>query len=361
MHEQGYTIIAADSIFSDSVEFSHKKYLLLQNGIIKTASDTRPLHHTVQYLDFAGRCIAPLFCDYHLHFFEKAVNLPEEIAGTLLQCGIGKVLEGGSRDLSGLKMKQLLRGKVMVKTAGYAVYKKGAYGRFIGKGVVGPDEARGCIDDLSEKKADYFKLINSGIFDPVTGRITPGGFCRDELREIVQYAKERGLPVFCHSNGSRQVLDAVAADVSCVIHGLHASDETLAMMAEKDIAFIPTLNAFAGLSRAAPDREAQKNVERAVEGHLETVRRAVDRGVRVLAGSDSGPSSLPYGKAYHGELDLFRKAGLSVEEILRSSVAEHFRRGMHADYLVLNGLEIERVCIQGNPHTAELECEGGTG
>ena len=69
----------------------------------------------------------------------------------------------------------------------------------------------------------------------------------------------------------------------------------------------------------------------------------------VLPGSDSGPHFIPYGKAYHEELGLFKKAGLSEEYILSSAVANQFRTGMQADFLVIKGLEIEKIFILGEP------------
>ncbi len=347
MPKAGYTIIKADSIFSPSMDFRRKKYLLIRNGIIEAVSETRPSHHRMQCLDFTGLSISPFFCDYHLHFPGNVLPFSREIAKDLLTQGIRRVWEGGDSQFSGMKMKELLKESLDIRTAGYAVYRKNTYGKFIGKGVDGFGEARGLIDYLCKEGADYFKLINSGIFNAETGMITPGGFGRDELREIVRHATERGLEVVCHANGDRQIHDAVSAGVSCIIHGLFASDETLALMAEKSVTFIPTVNAFAALSRTTTDRKKLSNIELAVDGHLFAVRKAAERGVKVLPGSDSGPHFIPYGKAYHEELVFLKKAGLSDEQILASAVVGQCRTGMPADFLIVNGIEVEKVFIRG--------------
>ncbi|MDD1750219.1 MAG: hypothetical protein LUO89_10130, partial [Methanothrix sp.] len=137
------------------------------------------------------------------------------------------------------------------------------------------------------------------------------------------------------------------AGVSAIVHGLYISEGTLDMMAKKKIAFIPTAQAFAGLSGLTSEPEMQTRIANAVEGHLFTINKAVGRGVMVLPGSDSGPHFIPYGKAYHKELDLFKKAGLSNEYILSSAVINQFRAGLQADFLVLKGLEIEKIFIRG--------------
>jgi imidazolonepropionase-like amidohydrolase len=244
-------------------------------------------------------------------------------------------------------MKNLLKDRPEVRTSGYAIYKKGTYGKALGRGVEGLREARGLIDQLRKLGVDYIKVINSGIFKPEAGQITAGGFEREELKGIVQYAKGHGLDVFCHANGAGKIDEAVAGGVSAIVHGLYVSDGTLEMMAEKKTVLIPTLQAFAGLAGMTKDPAIRRKAERAAEGHLLAVKKAVDRGVIVLPGSDSGPHFMPYGKAYHEELGQFRKAGLSDEYILSSAVIGQFTPGMPADFLVLKGLEIEKIFIRG--------------
>ena len=82
------------------------------------------------------------------------------------------------------------------------------------------------------------------------------------------------------------------------------------------------------------------------------VKSALDKGVRVLPGSDSGPSFIPYGISYLEELLMFRRAELSDKDILLSSVKGRLRKGDKADFLVLKGLEPVKVfrsglCISG--------------
>lgn len=343
----GYTTIKADYIFSPFMDCRGKKYLLLKDGIIENISESLPVGHGMRHFDFTGYTVSPFFCDYHLHFPVSALASSDKIAGTLLQNGIHKVFEGGDCHLSGLEMKKLLKDRLEVKTAGYAIYKKGTYGKFIGRGVEGFCEARALIDNLCEQGVDYIKVINSGIFKPETATVTPGGFEKHELAEIVGYAKELGLDIFCHANGAGKIREAVSAGVSVIIHGLHVSDETLDMMAEKEVGFIPTANAFAGLCSIKSDLETKTNIERAVEGHLLAIKKASDRGVKVLPGSDSGPHFIPYGKAYRSELRLFKNAGLSVGHILYSACTNQITAGKRADFLILDGLEIEKVFISG--------------
>ncbi|MEN8263083.1 MAG: amidohydrolase family protein [Nitrospirota bacterium] len=344
-------LVRADAILTEN-GFEYGKSIQIEDGVIKEVRDTGCFGTHREVIDFSGYTLSPCFCDYHLHFFEKKQESLNVISDTLISYGITKVIEGGDSEFAGFNAKSLLKSRVDIVTAGFAVYKQGTYGQYIGRGVANIREARELIAWLHAEGVSYIKIINSGIFRPGSGEITPGGFEKDELREIVTYAKERGLDVECHANGEGAVGDAVEAGVSSVIHGMNVSEETLSMMSDKDIKFIPTINAFLSLSGTTLDSVSGKNIEEAVDGHLSAVKSALEKGVRVLPGSDSGASFIPYGSSYLAELLMFRKAGLSDKDILLSAVKGRLRKGDKADFLVLKGLEPVKVfrsglCISG--------------
>ncbi len=344
-------LVRADAILTED-GFEYDKSVQIEDGVIKDVKDKGSFSAHREVIDFPGHTISPCFCDYHLHFFEKKQESLNVISNNLISYGITKVTEGGDSGFAGFRAKQVLKGKIVVETAGFAVYKQGTYGQYIGREVAGVREAQELIAWLHAEGVSYIKIINSGIFRPGSGEISRGGFETGELREIVTYAKERGLDVACHANGEGAVRDAVEAGVTSVIHGLHVSEDTLSVMAQKDVKLIPTINAFSRLSGNNSDSVSEKNIEEAVDGHLSAVKSASNKGVRVLPGSDSGPSFIPYGSSYFKELLMFRKAGLSDREILLSAVKGKLRKGDKADFLVLKGLEPVKVfrsglCISG--------------
>jgi len=323
------------------------KALHIKNGIISGFPDDYLINKTANVLDYPDHVITPCFCDYHLHFFNDSPEFIAAIARDLITSGIKSVLEGGDKHLTGLKLKNQLQDRLNIKSAGCAIYKKGTYGQFIGKGVKNVSEASELINQLHREEVDYIKIINSGIFDPETGEITPGGFERRELKDIVGHAKDRDLKVACHANGDQAVRDAVDAGASYIIHGLHVSDDTLSEMAAKGTSFVPTVNAFMSLHSIATDKESRENIREAVEIHVEAVGLAYVKGVKLLPGSDSGPACIPYGKAYQDELYFWQRAGIPIEHILSSAAVAPFKQGQKADFLVLDGLEVKKYFIDG--------------
>ncbi len=344
MTESREYFVKADAILT-AHGFVSNKALHILNGIIAGFSDNHLIDENADVLHYPGNIISPCFCDYHMHFFS---HTPEDInaaANTLKASGITRVFEGGDKNLSGLRAKDHFKNRMEIKAAGYAIYKKGTYGKYIGKGVSSTGEAIELINYLKKAGADYIKVINSGIFQPETGDISTGGFDAGELKEIVRHAKDCGFKVACHSNGNRAVREAVEAGASFIIHGLNVSEETLSVMAEQNIAFVPTVHAFESLKVVASQQEAVCNIERAVESQLSAIKSAHKRNVNILPGSDSGPAFIPSGGSFLEELRLFHKAGLGMSTIFKSAVTGPFEKGAKADYLVLDGFEVKAMSV----------------
>ncbi len=345
------SLVKADAIVSPGKGFVTGRSLILKGGIVERIADSGYSEPGMSVVDFTGFVLSPPFCDYHLHFFKSGLGRTDDIVSALAASGVFRVFEAGDGSASGIQTKHTLGrspGAIPdIKTSGFALYKKGGYGSFLGAGVESADEAKPLIDKLAALGVDFIKVINAGIFVPETGEITPGGFESGELMRIIAYANDKGLPVMCHANGDRAVRDAVNGGASAIVHGFSVSDTTLSVMAKQGTALIPTINALFSLRKQVTDTKALTGIDTMVNKHLATVKRASSLGVTVLPGSDSGPDFIPYGTAYSQELLFLRRAGLSEETILSGAASVELEEGGSADFLVLDGLSIENVCTRG--------------
>ncbi|MBC8413777.1 amidohydrolase family protein [bacterium] len=337
---------SADRILVGNHMLSGSVLIARESGI-ESIVDRNAVSPASKTVDFPGLIIAPLFCDYHLHFFSQRQEQVLATAEQLLSHGITAAHDGGDPVMCGLQAREELCKQLRIVTCGYALYKAGGYGSYIGRAVIDLQEARQRIDELCENQADYLKVIGSGIFNPADGQISQGGFKPDELAEIVNYAAGCGLRTACHVNGGEKIQEAVSAGVDEIIHGLGVTADTLKEMCERGTALIPTINAFQGLARMTAKKEALQNIELALDLHLAAVAAAHSLGVRVLPGSDAGASYLPYGESYIQELRALHSAGIPIEEVLALASAAPFQKGMPAEFVVLNGLNIKHVIRQG--------------
>jgi imidazolonepropionase-like amidohydrolase len=289
--------------------------------------------------------VIPPLCDHHVHFFDSSPEALRTVKKALTSSGIVRVHDGGSASCHGLRAKKHFGQSLEIKSCGYALYKKGGYGTFLGKGIETLNEARAAIDKLSKLNVDYLKVINSGIVDITTGDITDGGFEKDELRDIIDYAADRGLSVYCHASGDNAVRGAVEAGASTIVHGFSISDDTVALMKERDVSLIPTVAALFRLRDVEGSVESGSAIERLTKAHMRAIRKASEAGVTILPGSDAGPDLLPYGITFLEELSFLQKAGLPIEIILASATTGIIRAGAKADFVVLDGLPDDKASI----------------
>jgi imidazolonepropionase-like amidohydrolase len=271
--------------------------------------------------------------------------------------GVFALWDMGSRDGVGLRLKKALgRQKaplIRLKSAGYALHKEGSYGGFLGKGVKGIKEIREAVADIFREGGDFVKVVHSGIVSLKNpGRITSGGFTRDELRCLVEEAQQYGLPVHCHVNSDPSIREAASLPIASIQHGFFISEETLHLLKEKHIQWTPTLYALEHLKNGLP-AEQEKALEKIVDGHLESLSRAAQLGVCLVAGTDSGSQGVSPGRSFLEELALFEKAGLGLEQILSAACLDPGEIGKGNYLLVKDDFiregNIEASFRQGKP------------
>lgn len=266
----------------------------------------------------------PPFKDSHIHFVVNGKPLSDEgilnIADSLIRHGIFSAVDMGYKSGEGLRAKRLIGDKLLIKTAGYAIYKSGTYGVFLGKGVSHKSEIKDLVKEIIRSGADFIKVVNSGIVHP-KGKITPGGFDFEEIRIICEEARQRGLLISCHVNGDKAIKEAIEAGVSTIEHGYFISKESLHMLKERNISWTPTIYALTVYSSFLTGDE-KKYIEDVIERHLESIYYASSIGVKLNVGTDSGSRGVYHGKSFIEELRLFSKAGLSFDQIINAACME---------------------------------------
>jgi imidazolonepropionase-like amidohydrolase len=217
--------------------------------------------------------------------------------------------------------------------------------------VDGVEQMRLRVRELARAGADVIKLCTSGA--ALTPRDDPphAQFSPDELELCVAEAAASGLGVMAHAQGTPGIKNALRAGVRSIEHGIFLDDECIELLLERDAWLVPTLLAPQALLRAV-DAGAQLPaavVEKAravVEVHAESVGRAIEAGVKIAMGTDSGVFE-------HGintdELELMRAAGLTPAQSLVAATSEaaallglgdrigRVAEGMRADLVVVSG------------------------
>jgi hypothetical protein len=294
----------------------------------------------------------PPFRDDHIHFMidgrQATRGECQSITAQFLHQGIMAMADMGHKSNLGLEFKKDFDRKspfpIKVRSAGLALHKKGGYGGFLGKGVSGKKEIQAVVRLLAEAGADFLKVINSGIVSlKEEKQVTEGGFSGEEWKVIQEEAELNRLPICCHANSDRAIRQAADFGVSSIEHGFFVGQETLQVMAEKNVAWTPTAIALLSLKTFLPAEE-QNRVDRIMNHHLEAMGYAASNGVKLQVGTDSGSRGIRPGESFFKELQLFKKAGLTLEQIL-SAACPNQSEIEKGNYLLVenNFIAMERV------------------
>ena len=232
--------------------------------------------------------------------------------------GVTAIRDAGTKEGAGLKTRTALRNGLAIVSAGWALYKKGGYGSFLGVPVETKEEIRGEILKLKRAGAGIIKIMASGIVSlKEPGTITPGGFHPEELRFIVDEAAAAGLGVMAHANGEAAILTAAESGVRSVEHGFFMTERALETMGKCGTYWTPTVGALARAADLATiSKEMKTHVTALIANQLEMIGRAREIGVPLAVGTDCVLPDPEYGNIYDAELSYFERAGISREDAL---------------------------------------------
>ena len=127
------------------------------------------------------------------------------------------------------------------RTPVFAIYKKGHYGKIVGKSFSDMKEYHKRVLEAAAEGADFIKIMTTGLLDFENhGRITGTPLSVEEVKEMVHIAHEEGFAVMAHVNGAGAVKDAVEAGVDSVEHGNFMDEACLQALAESGTVWVPT-------------------------------------------------------------------------------------------------------------------------
>jgi imidazolonepropionase-like amidohydrolase len=311
----------------------------------------------VKTIDVRGRHLVPGLMDAHTHLASL------DAARRALESGVTTVRSSGVSSFVDVGLRELVRqGAVAgpdVLAAGYHVRPKIADEAFFDTpslaglmgGLRSPEDVRQVVRANLARKVDWIKVLateRAGLADtdPRKQALT-----EEELRAAVEEAG--AVPVQAHAHGDEGARAAVRAGVRSIEHGTYLSGETLALMKEKGVFFVPTLTTVVDLVEPGGDYDvpALRNRGRHMLPRLRAaVRAAQQAGVKIVTGADTayGPNSLT--RISH-EVAAFVELGVPAAQALRSATltaAEMLRLEGRTGTLEV-GREADLIAVEGNP------------
>jgi imidazolonepropionase-like amidohydrolase len=243
------------------------------------------------------------------------------------------------------------------------------------RGVVdGTDEMRHAVREILRAGADWIKLCTSGGVLSAADSPRSAQFTVDEIAVAVYEAAAQDRRCMAHAQSTQGIKNAIRAGIASIEHGIWLDDEAIQMMIDRGVYLVPTLVAPEDVIRVAeakPDLMPPYAIDKArlvIEDHRASFRRAVQAGVKVAMGTDSGVG--PHGENAR-ELVLMAQHGMTpMQSIVAStrSAAELLHLdgqvgtlapGKLADVLVVDGDPLANIQLVTDPAKRALVLKGG--
>ncbi|WP_029037872.1 metal-dependent hydrolase family protein [Salinimicrobium xinjiangense] len=221
-------------------------------------------------------------------------------------------------------------GKSLATTGGHADPSNGMNRLLAGdpgpaQGVVNSEEdARKAVRQRYKNGADLIKITATGGVLSVAKSSSNPQFTVEEIRAIVDIAKDYDFHVAAHAHGDEGMQRAVKGGVTTIEHGTLMSDATMDLMKQYGTYLVPTITAGKEVSEKAeienyyPELVVPK--ARDIGPKLQsTFGRAYKKGVKIAFGTDAGV--FVHGKNAK-EFGYMVEAGMPAMEAIQSATIE---------------------------------------
>ena len=193
-------------------------------------------------------------------------------------------------------------GKSIATTGGHADPSNGLNDRLahlIGppgptEGVINSiDDARQAVRQRYKDGSDVIKITaTGGVLSYAKSGDAPQ-FTVDEVKAIVETAKDYGYRVAAHAHGEEGMYRAVAGGVTSIEHGSYMSDRVMKPMKEKGTWYVPTLYAGRFVAEKAKIDGYFPEIVRPKAARIgaqiqDTAAKAYRNGVKIAFGTDQG-------------------------------------------------------------------------
>ncbi len=223
----------------------------------------------------------------------------------------------------------------------------------------GPYEAREAVRQRYKDGSDVIKITATGGVLSLAKSGQNPQFMDDELKAIVETAKDYNLTVAVHAHGDEGMRRAILAGVDTIEHGTLMSDDTMKLMAERGTYFVPTITTGWWVAEKAKEpgffpavvRPKAASIGPQIQGTFEKAYRA---GVKIAFGTDTGvPAHGENAKEFiymvNGgmpEAEALQAATLTAAKALK--VDDEFgsiEAGKFADIIAVDGNPLEDISL----------------
>lgn len=343
-------------------------------------------------IDLKNHTVMPGLMDMHVHLegetkkgaaADRFTLNPSDIAFESVKYANVTLMSGFTtvRDLGGSGVNISLRnainkgqiigpriytaGKSIATTGGHADPTNGYRKSLMGdpgpnEGVInGADEARKAVRQRYKDGSDLIKITaTAGVLSQAKDA-SGAQFTDEELKAIVETARDYGFKIAAHAHGAEGIKRAVKAGITSIEHGTFMDDEAIELFKKYGTWYVPTITAgkSTGDSAKIPGYYSDIVTPKALAvGPLiqSTFSKAYKAGVKIAFGTDAGV--FMHGKNWKEfvymleggmpAIEAISSATFSASELLGTSgILGTIEKGKLADIIAVDGDPIKDIHV----------------
>ncbi|NVK21651.1 MAG: amidohydrolase family protein [Kangiellaceae bacterium] len=329
------------------------RYIQVSGKLIKQVTSQKP--EGVEPVDLSQMTCLPGLMDMHVHldgemnpkayveeFTLNAADFAfraQEYARRTLMAGFTTVRNPGDSYNVTISLRNAINqgwvdgprifsaGKSLATTGGHADPTNGTNAHLMGdpgpkQGVVNSvDDAKKAVRQRYKEGADFIKITATGGVLSLAKSGQNPQFTEQELKAVIDTAKDYGMHVAAHAHGKEGMLRAVNAGITTIEHGTYMDKEVMQAMKKNGTYLVPTIIAGKFVAEKAEVDDffpvIVRPKARAVGPQIQkTFAEAYKFGVPIAFGTDSGVSG-------HGdnakEFEYMVEAGMPTMKAIQSA------------------------------------------
>lgn len=203
---------------------------------------------------------------------------------------------------------------------------------------------------------DIIKVSGDGDTSGSTGFGVTGTITQHELNSIAEVTHLAGKKCTIHARSGEKAAAAAIAGFDWIIHASFMNEDQLGVLIDRGIPINPTLSLLVNSIEWGPDLGQPQAVtdgyKREVDAASKILAKAHQAGLMIMAGTDSGQLSVPYGAWHARELEhLMTYLGMSSMEAIRAgTINSAFTLGMQDSIGTLEvGKLADLLLVEGDP------------